>query len=144
MRLACAESFTGGGLAVVLTSIPGSSVWFEQGWVTYSNESKMDCLGVPLRLIEQQGVVSEVVVNAMAAGVLRHSGADIAVATTGVAGPGDGGTGLSVGQGWISVQRRGLAPWSYHGQWSGDRSAVRQQAIDAACDFLCRIIVDHF
>ena len=140
LTVAVAESFTGGGLAAVMTSLPGSSEWFQQGWVVYSAAAKAECLSVPASLIEQQGVVSEAVVAAMTEGVLQHSAADIAVATTGVAGPGDGGTGLPVGQGWLAVQQRGMKASTHHAHWPGDRSDVRQQAIEAACDFLWAFI----
>jgi nicotinamide-nucleotide amidase len=140
LTVALAESFTGGGLAAAMTSIPGSSAWFQQGWVVYSEAAKKECLSVPLSLIEQQGVVSKAVAQAMTDGVLRHSSADIALATTGLAGPGDGGTGLSVGQGWLAVQQRGRKVRTLHHRWPGDRSDVRQQAIEAACDFLWAFI----
>ena len=140
LKVALAESFTGGGLAAMMTSVPGSSEWFQQGWVVYSVAAKAECLSVPLPLIEARGVVSEAVVQAMTEGVLRHSAADIAVATTGLAGPGDGGTGLSVGQGWLAVQQRGTKARTHHAHWPGDRSDVRQQAIEAACDFLWAFI----
>lgn len=86
-----AESCTGGLLAATLTAIPGSSDCFERGFVTYSNTSKSEMLGVPVWLIERHGAVSEDVARAMAGGALTHSRADLAVAITGIAGP-DGGT----------------------------------------------------
>ncbi|MDQ0327162.1 nicotinamide-nucleotide amidase [Rhodopseudomonas julia] len=90
-RLATAESCTGGGIAAALTDIPGSSSVFERGFVTYSNDSKEELLGVPKTLIDIEGAVSEAVARAMAEGALAHSHADMAVSVTGVAGP-DGGT----------------------------------------------------
>src|SRR6478736_6242669 len=89
--LAAAESCTGGLLAAMLTAIPGSSDVFERGFVTYSNASKSEMLGVPVWLIERHGAVSEDVARAMAGGALTHSHASLAVAVTGIAGP-DGGT----------------------------------------------------
>lgn len=89
--IATAESCTGGLLAATMTAIPGCSDCFERGFVTYSNVSKSEMLGVPYWLIERHGAVSEDVARAMAGGVLTHSRADIAVAITGIAGP-DGGT----------------------------------------------------
>jgi nicotinamide-nucleotide amidase len=91
LRIATAESCTGGLIAAVVTSIPGCSSVFERGFVTYSNESKTEVLGIPAALIEEYGAVSEVVARDMAEGALARSRADIAVAVTGIAGP-DGGT----------------------------------------------------
>jgi nicotinamide-nucleotide amidase len=91
LKLATAESCTGGLVAAVLTEVPGSSAVVERGFVTYSNEAKADLLGVPTDLIRRHGAVSEQVARAMAEGALAHSRADIAVAVTGVAGP-QGGT----------------------------------------------------
>ncbi len=91
LRVAVAESCTGGYLGKRFTDIPGSSAWFERGWVTYSNESKHEELGVPLELMEEHGVVSSEVAEAMARGALERSHADIALSITGIAGP-DGGT----------------------------------------------------
>jgi len=90
LMLATAESCTGGLVAVALTDIPGSSDVVERGFVTYSNEAKAEMLGVPLPLIEAHGAVSEPVARAMAEGALAHSRAQLAVAVTGVAGPGGG------------------------------------------------------
>ena len=90
-KIATAESCTGGLLAAALTAIPGASDVFERGFVTYSNASKSEMLGVPFWLIERHGAVSEDVVRAMAGGALTHSQASLAVAVTGIAGP-DGGT----------------------------------------------------
>ena len=86
-RLATAESCTGGLIAASCTAVSGSSDWFERGFVTYSNASKTEMLGVDAALIAQHGAVSEAVARAMAEGALAHSHADIAVAVTGVAGP---------------------------------------------------------
>jgi nicotinamide-nucleotide amidase len=90
-KIATAESCTGGLVAAALTAIPGASDVFERGFVTYSNASKSEMLGVPFWLIERHGAVSEDVVRAMAGGALTHSQASLAVAVTGIAGP-DGGT----------------------------------------------------
>jgi len=91
LKLATAESCTGGLIAAVLTDVPGSSAVFERGFVTYSNAAKAEAIEVPKDLIERHGAVSEQVARAMAEGALSHSSADIAVSVTGVAGP-DGGT----------------------------------------------------
>lgn len=86
--LATAESCTGGLIAAAITEVPGSSAVFDRGFVTYSNAAKVQMLGVPMGLIEAHGAVSEEVARAMAKGALQHSGAQIAVSVTGIAGPG--------------------------------------------------------
>lgn len=91
LKLATAESCTGGLIACAITDVPGSSVVLERGFVTYSNEAKTEMLGVPPGLIEEHGAVSEEVALAMAKGAIRHSRADLAVSVTGIAGP-DGGS----------------------------------------------------
>jgi nicotinamide-nucleotide amidase len=90
-KLATAESCTGGGLAEIITRIPGSSAWFERGFVTYSNEAKQEMLGVPYETLQQFGAVSEETASAMAKGAVNNSRADYGVSITGIAGP-DGGT----------------------------------------------------
>ena len=90
-KMVTAESCTGGGLAEILTRVPGSSSWFERGFITYSNESKHELLTVPVDTLEQFGAVSEETASAMAKGAVENSRADYGVAITGIAGP-DGGT----------------------------------------------------
>lgn len=106
LRVATAESCTGGLIAAALTEIPGSSDVFERGFVTYSNEAKRDMIGVPWALIEAHGAVSAEVARAMAQGALAHSLADIAVAVTGVAGPGGGSADKPVGLVHFACARR--------------------------------------
>jgi nicotinamide-nucleotide amidase len=106
LKIATAESCTGGLIAAMLTEVPGSSEVFERGFVTYSNEAKTEQLGVPAEVIEMHGAVSEEVARAMAVGALRHSRADIAVAVTGVAGPGGGSAAKPVGLVHLAVARR--------------------------------------
>jgi nicotinamide-nucleotide amidase len=107
LKLATAESCTGGLVAALLTDIAGSSAVFERGFVTYSNEAKAELLGVPMDLIERHGAVSEQVARAMAEGALARSRADIAVSVTGIAGP-DGGTAEKpVGLVHFAAARRG-------------------------------------
>ncbi len=103
LRLVTAESCTGGLIATTLTDIPGCSDVFDRGFITYSNQAKCDMLGVDPDLIAQQGAVSELVARHMAQGALTHSGCDIAVAVTGVAGPGGGSEGKPVGTVHIAV-----------------------------------------
>ncbi|MFM8500987.1 MAG: CinA family protein, partial [Fluviibacter sp.] len=104
-RLVTAESCTGGLIAEAITSRPGSSAWFERGWVTYSNAAKTEELGVDATLIAQQGAVSEAVAAAMAHGAFAHSSSDYAIAVTGIAGPDGGSPEKPVGTvcfGWAS------------------------------------------
>ena len=110
LMLATAESCTGGLIAGVLTEIAGSSDVVERGFVTYSNEAKSELIGVPMAMIRERGAVSKEVALAMAAGALGHSRADIAVAVTGVAGPGGGSAAKPVGLVHLSAERRGRAP----------------------------------
>src|SRR5215470_6594765 len=107
LKVATAESCTGGLVAGVLTEIAGSSDVLERGFVTYSNEAKMELLGVPEAMLAEHGAVSEPVARAMAEGALAHSHADIAVAVTGVAGPGGGSAAKPVGLVHIATARKG-------------------------------------
>ncbi len=129
--LTTAESCTGGGVAEAITRIPGSSAWFGQGWVTYSNKAKSRELGVAADLLRQHGAVSEDVVRAMAAGASAKAGATWAVAVSGVAGP-DGGTpDKPVGTVWLAwAGPRGVA--AERCLFSGDRDAVRRQTVEKA------------
>ena len=104
--MATAESCTGGLIAAACTDLAGSSAWFERGLVTYSNEAKTELLGVPAELIAQHGAVSEAVARAMAAGALARSQAQVAVAVTGVAGPGGGSASKPVGTVWLAWRSR--------------------------------------
>jgi nicotinamide-nucleotide amidase len=139
-KLACAESCTGGGIAQLITSIPGSSQWFDRGFVTYSNESKQEMLDVPFDLLEQFGAVSEECAVAMAEGALQHSHADLALSVTGIAGP-DGGTAdKPVGTVCFGWSRRQGTSLSTRVLFKGDREQVRQQttlmAIQGLLDML--------
>ncbi|CAG0960354.1 nicotinamide-nucleotide amidase [Burkholderiales bacterium] len=132
LRLATAESCTGGMLAAAMTSLAGSSDWFERGYVTYSNTAKTAELGVPAALIESAGAVSEAVARAMALGARVRSGAAWAVALTGVAGPGGGSADKPVGTVWIAWAgpQGEVSARCFH--FVGDRAAVREQAVSAA------------
>ena len=101
-RMATAESCTGGLIAAACTELPGSSEWFERGFVTYSNEAKTTMLGVPAALIAAHGAVSEEVARAMVEGALRHAPVQLAVAVTGIAGPGGAVPGKPVGTVWLA------------------------------------------
>jgi nicotinamide-nucleotide amidase len=134
LRLATAESCTGGLIAGCLTAIPGSSAVVERGFVTYSNEAKTDMLGVPADLIGRVGAVSAEVAEAMATGALDHSRADIAVSVTGIAGP-DGGTPTKpVGLVYLGVARRGGSVRHERHIFSGDRDGIRQAAVVRALE----------
>lgn len=129
--LATAESCTGGLMAATCTDIAGSSNWFERGFVTYSNEAKTELLGVPQGLIALHGAVSEPVVRAMAAGALAHSPVQVAIAVTGVAGPGGGSTDKPVGTVWFGFALpSGIVSEVKH--FEGNRAAVRQATVQHA------------
>lgn len=127
--LATAESCTGGLIAAACTDLAGSSDWFERGVVSYSNEAKTELLGVPGELIAQHGAVSGEVVRAMADGIVSRSRAHIAVAVTGIAGPGGGSQAKPVGTVWIAIAVRGRPTAATLLQLKGDRAAVRQQTV---------------
>ena len=132
LMMATAESCTGGGIAQTLTEISGSSQWFDSGVVTYSNEAKQRLLGVPSRLIETCGAVSESVAIAMAEGAAQQEGVDVAVAVTGIAGPTGGTAEKPVGTVWIAwclPNNRSVARCF---TFDGDRQAIRQATIEAA------------
>lgn len=138
LQVTTAESCTGGGIAEAITRIAGSSQWFEAGFVTYSNRQKTQQLGVPGALFDSVGAVSREVVEAMASGALERSGAHLAVAVSGIAGP-DGGTpGKPVGTVWLAWHD-GERCFSCRCQFPGDRQAVRQQTVLRALDGLLRL-----
>jgi nicotinamide-nucleotide amidase len=131
-KLACAESCTGGLIAAACTDLAGSSDWFERGVVSYSNEAKTDLLGVPAAMIAAHGAVSEAVVRAMVEGVQRASGANLAVAVTGIAGPGGGSLAKPVGTVWFGFAVRGddsVRIGSESKRFDGDRAQVRAASV---------------
>lgn len=136
MRIAAAESCTGGLIAAACTSVAGSSDWFERGFVTYSNEAKTELLGVDAALIRAHGAVSEPVVRAMAEGALARSQASIAVAVTGIAGPGGATPGKPVGTVWLALAQAGQPTLAKREQFAGDRTAVREATVDEALRLL--------
>jgi nicotinamide-nucleotide amidase len=127
--LATAESCTGGLIAATLTAIAGASDVVDRGFVTYSNEAKMELLGVPGALIGEHGAISEPVVRAMAEGAVVRSRAATAVAVTGFAGPGGGTTDKPVGLVWFGLAQRGTAVHSESVVFPGDRTAVREATV---------------
>ena len=138
--MATAESCTGGMIAAACTDLAGSSAWFERGFVTYSNEAKTELLGVSAALITEHGAVSEPVARAMAEGALRHARAHIAVAVTGVAGPGGGSTDKPVGSVWFGwATAAGVKTQLRH--FDGDRQQVRQATVRHALQGLNNLLV---
>jgi nicotinamide-nucleotide amidase len=116
-------------IAAACTTVGGSSDWFERGFVTYSNEAKTESIGVDAALIAAHGAVSAEVARAMAVGALAHSRAQLAVAVTGIAGPGGGTAAKPVGTVWLAIARRGGAVEAELLQLGGDRSAIRVQTV---------------
>lgn len=132
LTVSAAESCTGGLVAAAITAVPGSSGWFEHSVVTYSNDAKRTWVGVPSRLIQAHGAVSEATVAAMAQGVVQRLGADIGIAVSGIAGPEGGTPGKPVGTVWIAVARRDGDAQATRHHFAGERAAVRQAAVAAA------------
>jgi PncC family amidohydrolase len=130
--LAVAESCTGGLLAGAITSVPGSSDYFLGGVVAYHDAVKTIALGVPSRLIESCGAVSGEVALSMAEGALERLSADVAIATTGVAGPGGGSREKPTGTVWVAVAVRGGDRYSHRFRFRGDRGKVRRDAVRAS------------
>ena len=129
LMLATAESCTGGGVAQAITEVAGSSSWFERGFITYSNASKQQVLGVREETLEQHGAVSEMVVREMVAGTLWHSSAQVALVVSGIAGPGGGTTEKPVGTIWFAwALRDGVTHASKH-QIDGNRTDIRNKAV---------------
>ncbi len=137
--MATAESCTGGLIAASCTDLAGSSNWFERGFVTYSNAAKSELLGVDPALINTHGAVSDAVVRAMAKGALAHAHAQVAVAVTGVAGPGGGSAEKPVGTVWLAwATPMGVVSEVQH--FAGDRAAVRQATVQHALGKLTELI----
>ncbi len=142
LRVVTAESCTGGWLAKCLTDIPGSSQWFERGYVTYSNAAKQQCLGVASEVIDTFGAVSRPTAEQMASGALHASNADLAAAVTGIAGPAGGTPAKPVGLVWIAVALRtpsgGIESRAEEHRFAGDREAIRRASVGAALQLLAR------
>jgi nicotinamide-nucleotide amidase len=141
IRIAAAESCTGGLIAALLTEIAGSSDVFERGFVTYSDQAKQELLGVPEALVLGHGAVSEEVARAMVQGALANSHADLAVAVTGIAGPGGGSTEKPVGLVHIAAMRKGGKTLHRECRF-GDigRDAVRIATVDTALGMLSALV----
>ncbi len=138
-RMSSAESCTGGMIAASCTDLAGSSAWFERGFVTYSNESKTQMLGVPSDLIAAHGAVSARVAHAMALGAVYRSHAQVSLAVTGVAGPSGGSSEKPVGTVWFGWCINGIVSTELK-HFEGDRSLVRQATVSHALEgLLCRL-----
>jgi nicotinamide-nucleotide amidase len=141
LKLATAESCTGGLIAALLTEIPGSSDVFERGFVTYSNDAKIEMIGVPAAFIADFGAVSPQVAAAMANGALHHSRADIAVAVTGVAGPGGGSDLKPVGLVYLAVADKGGATLAKECRFGPlSRSEIRRASVVEALALVEQLI----
>lgn len=139
LMLATAESCTGGGLSYWLTSIPGSSVWFDRGFVTYTNAAKMEMLSVQSSTLETHGAVSEETAREMASGALANSQADLSIAITGIAGPDGGSKEKPIGTVWLAWNKRGeILAKKY--LFTGDRQAIRLAAMVEALEQLLVIV----
>ena len=137
--LVTAESCTGGWIAKLCTDIPGSSEWFDCGFVCYSDAAKTRDLGVPEKLIESEGAVSDAVVRAMAEGALERTGANVSIAVSGIAGPSGAVPGKPVGTVWFALAQKLVDRLECQGhliQFEGDRDAVRRQAVEYALNQL--------
>ena len=132
LKLATAESCTGGGVAQAITDVAGSSAWFERGFITYSNLAKQQMLGVTEATLDQHGAVSEATVREMVAGALANSVAQVAVAVSGIAGPEGGTPDKPVGTVWFSWGIRHGATHAQRHQISGSRAEVRAQSVHIA------------
>lgn len=141
LRIATAESCTGGLICGLLTEIPGSSDVVDRGFVTYSNEAKADLLGIPLSMIQDNGAVSETVARAMAEGAIQHSMAQLAVAVTGIAGPGGGTADKPVGLVHMAATHEGCGTVHEEHRF-GDigRTEVRLKTVEAALNLLRQLI----
>ncbi len=138
-KIVTAESCTGGGLAYTLTELPGSSAWFERGFVTYSNESKTELLGVPEAVITAYGAVSEETAKAMAQGALEHSHAQLAISITGIAGPQGGSEEKPVGTVCFGCAVEGGC-WLETAYFSGDRAEIRRKATLSGLKFTLKCL----
>lgn len=140
LRLATAESCTGGLVAAAITELSGSSFWFERGFVTYSNLSKQEMLAVPESMLIEHGAVSQQVAYAMAQGAVKHSAADVALSITGIAGPSGGSPDKPPGTVYFAwMSRRGHLQQE-HQKFSGDRCEIRLKSCHFALQGLVKLV----
>ncbi|MDY0137539.1 MAG: CinA family protein [Thiomicrospira sp.] len=138
-----AESCTGGMIAEALTSVAGSSAWFDRAYITYSYESKREMLGVKETTIQRMGSVSEACVIEMAVGALQQSHAQVSVACSGIAGPGGGTADKPVGTVWLAWARQGHGQVETHlAHFDGDRDAIRRQTTEVALQGILALLSD--
>lgn len=140
LMLATAESCTGGWISKVVTDIPGSSDWFERGFVTYSVRAKQEMLGVLSTTLEQHGNVSEPVVREMVSGALANSQAEVAIAVSGIAGPGGGTDDKPVGTVWFAWALPGREIQTQRLQFAGNREEIRHQTVRLALQCLIEML----
>ena len=140
LMLVTAESCTGGWIAKTATDLSGSSDWFDCGIVAYSYEAKQAFLGVRPETLETHGAVSRETVIEMVSGALVHSGAGVAIAVTGIAGPSGGTVDKPVGTVWLAWKRRGGYPMAKVFHFDGDRDAVRRQTVATALQGLLDLV----
>ena len=140
LMLATAESCTGGWIGAAITAVPGSSDWYERGFITYSYVSKREMLGVKAKTLQKFGAVSEQTVTEMAAGALAASYAHVAVAISGTAGPGGGTPEKPVGTVCLAWALRGGEPVAETRHFAGDREAVRRQAVERALERVLELL----
>ncbi len=130
------ESCTGGWVSAAMTALPGSSRWFDRGWVVYSNRAKQEMLGVDAQLIDQYGAVSSQVIAALLQGALQRCQVDYALAVSGIAGPSGGSQEKPVGTVWMGVQQRHQPANIVLGHFSGNRQEIRLQAVETVVELL--------
>ncbi|WP_416306069.1 CinA family protein [Neptunicella sp. SCSIO 80796] len=137
--MTCAESCTGGGVGYAITSIAGSSQWFQRGFLTYSNQAKIDLLNVKAKTLDKYGAVSHQVAEQMAKGAKISANADLAIAITGIAGPDGGSDEKPVGTVWfgLSIQAKTMSDVQY---FQGNRHYVREQAINHALNYCIKML----
>lgn len=138
--LATAESCTGGWVAQAITSVPGSSQWFERGFVSYSNLAKQEMLGVSKTILNEYGAVSEETALAMAQGAIRASRADISISITGIAGPDGGSKEKPVGLVWFGRSYRNEISATTRQTFQGDRQQIREQAVAFSLNYLIEML----
>jgi nicotinamide-nucleotide amidase len=138
--LVTAESCTGGWVAQAVTAIAGSSAWFERGFVTYSNAAKQELLGVSQKTLKKHGAVSEQTAREMAAGALKRSRGTVALAVTGIAGPGGGSADKPVGMVCFAWVRKGTLPHSETRRFRGGREAVRRRSVVRALEGVLELL----
>ncbi len=140
LMLTTAESCTGGWVAQVVTSIAGSSHWFDRGFVTYTNTAKQEMLGVQAKTLSDHGAVSSETVIEMAEGALKHSHAHVSVAVSGIAGPGGGSLYKPVGTVWTAWAGIGLPSRVEEKHFSGDREMIRRRAVENALTGIVKLL----